>query len=614
MTTTNGTVPPADAAYDPSHDYHALNAMLNLYDAQGRIQFDKDKAAEREYVTGHVAANTIAFPTTRQRLDYLIRNNYYDGAVFDRYSPEFLDRFYAHVESSGFEFGTFLGAFKFYASYALKTFDGTRYLEDFPQRAAAVARLLATVLDGVNAMELGAKLDGVSRYQVIQRDITPELKRKIDDLHLAGVVWCELSSDRIYSTGTQLGALLGGVDDEGNGASGIEQMMNDELTGTDGYEVYQQGNGGEQIPGTMTDSEAAVDGSDVTLTIDQDVNWYVKKVLREGKEEFGAAWAIGVVQDLQTNEIIALEDTDEIEAGSDDAKLNVSQAVSETFEPGSIGKVITMAGLLQAGLHKATDQFTVPYSMTKNGQEFHDPTNHGSEHWTLAGILQNSSNVGMVMAAENYTNEQRYEFLTKFGIGQSTGLDLPGESDGMLAGADAWDGRTRDTVLFGQGYTVNALQLTNVVATIANKGVRHQQSLIKSVTDAQGRVTSEEHGDAVRVIDEQVAADVLNAMESVAEEYDNVAKVDGYRVASKTGTAEVAGADGRLTSIVCDWSGIIPADNPRFVVTVVIKDPQKGGFGGLTAGPLFARIGEFLMQKYEVAPSSPRTDAIPVDW
>ena len=480
--------------------------------------------------------------------------------------------------------------------------------------AAAVARLLATVLDGVNAMELGAKLDGVSRYQVIQRDITPELKRKIDDLHLAGVVWCELSSDRIYSTGTQLGALLGGVDDEGNGVNGIEQMMNDELTGTDGYEVYQQGNGGEQIPGTMTDSEAAVDGSDVTLTIDQDVNWYVKKVLQEGKEEFGAAWAIGVVHDLQTNEIIALEDTDEIEAGSDDAKLNVSQAVSETFEPGSIGKVITMAGLLQTGLHKATDQFTVPYSMTKNGQEFHDATNHGSEHWTLAGILQNSSNVGMVMAAENYTNEQRYEFLTKFGIGQSTGLDLPGESDGMLAGADAWDGRTRDTVLFGQGYTVNALQLTNVVATIANKGVRHQQSLIKSVTDAQGRVTSEEHGDAVRVIDEQVAADVLNAMESVAEEYDNVAKVDGYRVASKTGTAEVAGADGRLTSIVCDWSGIIPADNPRFVVTVVIKDPQKGGFGGLTAGPLFARIGEFLMQKYEVAPSSPRTDAIPVDW
>lgn len=480
--------------------------------------------------------------------------------------------------------------------------------------AAAVARLLATVLDGTNAMELGAQLDGVSRYLVVRRDITPEVKRKIDDLHLAGVVYCELSSDRVYSTGKQLGALLGGVDDEGNGVNGIEQMMNDELTGTDGYEVYQQGNGGEQIPGTMTDSEPAVNGGDVTLTIDRDVDWYVKQVLDEGKEEYGATWAIAAVQDLQTNEIIALEDTDQIEAGSSDAKLNASRAVSETFEPGSIGKVITMAGLLQTGLHKATDQFSVPYSFTKDGQEFHDAVEHGTEHWTLAGIIENSSNVGTVMASEQYTNEQRYEFLTKFGIGQSTGLDLPGESNGMLAGPTAWDGRTRDTVLFGQGYTTNVLQLTNVVATIANKGVRHQQSLIKSVTDAQGRVTNMEQGEATRVVDEQVAADVLNAMESVAEHYDYVVSVPGYRVASKTGTAEVAGADGRLTSIVCDWSGVIPADNPRFVITVVIKDPQKGGFGGLTAGPLFAKIGEFLMQKYEVPTSSPRTDAIPVDW
>ena len=480
--------------------------------------------------------------------------------------------------------------------------------------AAAVARLLATVLDDVDPLELGAQLDGTGRYLVLRRDLTPEVKRKIDDLHLAGVVYCELSSDRIYSTGTQLGALLGGVDNDGVGVNGIEQMMDESLTGTDGYEVYQRGNGGEEIPGTLTDSQEAVDGSDVRLTIDQDVDWYVKKVLMDGVEEFDASWAIAVVMDLQTNEIVALEDTDQIEAGSDDAKLNGSRAVGETFEPGSIGKVITMAGLLQTGLHKATDQFTVPYSFTKDGQEFHDATGHGDEHWTLAGILQNSSNVGTVMASENYSNEQRYEFLTKFGVGQPTGLNLPGESNGMLASADSWDGRTRDTVLFGQGYTVNALQLTNIVATIANGGVRHQQSLIKSITDGQGRSTSPGKGEAVRVVDEQVAADVLNAMESVAEEYDNVAKVDGYRVASKTGTAEVAGADGRLTSIVCDWSGIIPADNPRFVVTVVIKDPQKGGFGGLTAGPLFARIGEFLMQKYEVPASEPRTDAIPVDW
>ena len=129
--------------YDPAHDYHALNAMLNLYDADGRIQFGKDKAAEREYVTGHVATNTKRFESTGERLRYLIDHQYYAPAVFERYSPEFLDDFYAHAESSGFEFGTFLGAFKFYTSYALKTFDGKLYLEDFPRRCAAVALELA---------------------------------------------------------------------------------------------------------------------------------------------------------------------------------------------------------------------------------------------------------------------------------------------------------------------------------------------------------------------------------------------------------------------------------------------------------------------------------------
>ena len=129
--------------YDPAHDYHALNAMLNLYDADGRIQFGKDKAAEREYATGHVATNTKRFESTGERLRSLIDHQYYAPAVFERYSPEFLDDFYAHAESSGFEFGTFLGAFKFYTSYALKTFDGKLYLEDFPQRCAAVALELA---------------------------------------------------------------------------------------------------------------------------------------------------------------------------------------------------------------------------------------------------------------------------------------------------------------------------------------------------------------------------------------------------------------------------------------------------------------------------------------
>lgn len=478
--------------------------------------------------------------------------------------------------------------------------------------AAAVARLLAPVL-GLDQMELGAKINDTNRYVVIKKDVTPEVKRAIDDLNLSGVVYGQLSSERIYADGTLMGSLLGGLDDDGKGVAGIEQMEQEHLDGEDGYIIYQRGNGGEVIPGTVTDQKDAVNGSDVILTIDSDVAWYVKKVLTEGKEKYGAAWAICVVQDIATGQILALEDSDQIEAGSDEAKMNASRAVSESFEPGSVGKVVTMAGLLQTGLHQATDQFTVPDRMTINGQEYKDSHSHGAERWTLAGIVENSSNVGMVMASEQYTNEQRYEFLTKFGFGQKSGLNLPGESAGLLSSADAWDGRTRDTVLFGQGYSVNALQLTNAIATIGNKGVRRQQSIIKANVNADGKTEDRLNTGATRVVDEQVAAQVLDAMESVAETYTRTAGVAGYRVAAKSGTAQVAGPTGALTSIVADYAGILPADNPRFAVTVIMKDPN-GTYGGVTSGALFAQIGEFLMQKYQVPASAPRTDAIPVDW
>lgn len=480
--------------------------------------------------------------------------------------------------------------------------------------AAAVARLLASVMSDVNEMELGATLSNAeSQYAVIAKDVTPEVKRKIDALNLGGIVYGELTNERLYSGGTLLGPILGGVDAEGSGVAGLEQSQNDALTGTDGYEVYQRGNGGEQIPGTLTDSKEAVNGSDVTLTIDSDVDWYVKKTLLEAKEKYSAKWAMAVVADVKTGEIIAMEDTDEYEAGSDDAKLNASRVVSEIFEPGSVGKVYTLAGLLQEGQHKLTDQFTVPDHYTLDGQNYKDSSDHGTQRWTLAGILQNSSNVGMIMASKDFTDEQRYEYLTKFGVGQETGLNLPGEYAGLLSSPSAWDLRTRNTVLFGQGYAMNALQMTAATAAIGNGGVKPQLKLIKSVTDADGHTTETEAGDSTRVVDEDVAAQVLNAMESVSEGYGEMVEVPGYRTAAKSGTAQVAGDNGQLTSIISDWSGIIPADNPRFVITVVMKD-AAGVYGGITAGPVFATIGKFLMQKYEIPTSSPRTDAIDVTW
>lgn len=478
--------------------------------------------------------------------------------------------------------------------------------------AAAVARLLAPLLD-MDAMELGADLNGTNQYVILKKDVTPQVKRAIDKLNLGGIVYGELSSQRVYAENTLIGALLGGVNDDGSGASGLELTLNKQLSGTDGYTVYQRGNGGEVIPGTVSKTKAAQDGSDVTLTIDSDVDWYVKRVLAEGVASSHAKWGIAVVEDALTGEILALEDSDAIQAGSSEAKASASRAVSQTFEPGSIGKVPALAAILQNGVHKIDDHFTVPYEYTSEGQKFHDAVYHPDKRWTLAGILQNSSNSGMVMAAEKLTSQQRYDMLAKFGIGQATGLNLPGESRGVLGTPSSWDGRTKNTVLFGQGYTVNALQLSRVVSVIANKGVNRQQSLIKSVTDKNGKPVDMLNRSAARVLDEKIANQVRNAMESALEEYKDVAGVNGYRVAVKSGTAEVVGSDGSLSSIIADFAGIIPANDPRFIVTVVMQDPD-GSYGGTTSGKLFAKIGEFLMQKYDVPNSPARTDAIPVEW
>ena len=205
--------------YDPAHDYHALNAMLNLYDADGRIQFGKDKAAEREYVTGHVATNTKRFESTGERLRYLIDHQYYAPAVFERYSPEFLDDFYAHAESSGFEFGTFLGAFKFYTSYALKTFDGKLYLEDFPQRCAAVALELAAgseqrAVEYLDEMLSGAFQPATPTFLNLGKAQRGEavscfLVRIEDSMESSGVVPVMKLLEDSFSYANQLGARQG---------------------------------------------------------------------------------------------------------------------------------------------------------------------------------------------------------------------------------------------------------------------------------------------------------------------------------------------------------------------------------------------------------------------
>ncbi len=492
--------------------------------------------------------------------------------------------------------------------------------------AVAVARLLAPILH-MSSVEIGGKISGVGRYAVIKRNVKPSVKRAIDKLNLSGCVYAENSSERVYSSGPILGALIGSVKDAEEsarkeakgrrgeiGESGLELSQDKVLTGKDGYQKYQGNNiGNEKIPGTVSEYKDAINGNDIKLTVDSDVDWYVKKALLDGVNRYKAGWGVAVVQDIRTGEIVAIEDSDSIKAGSTEARASVSKAVSQVFEPGSIGKVFSVAGMVQTGARQLADKFSVPGSIESHGQLFHDSHSHGVMKLTLAGILKESSNVGMILAGEKYPNNKRYEFLSKFGIGQYTGLGLQGESQGLLPSVQAWDIRKQNTVLFGQGYATNVLQITNAIATIANKGVRLQQSIIKSVIDSHGRVNEHKRPQGVRVLDDHVADQMLNAMESTAEYYGSYISVNGYRIAAKSGTAEVAGFGGALSSTVADCAAILPVDNPRFAITVALSNPE-GTFGVYTAAPIIKTIGEFLMQKYNVPVSTPRTNPIAVQW
>lgn len=479
--------------------------------------------------------------------------------------------------------------------------------------AEAVAQLLAPVLQ-MDQKRLRAELTGTSRYRVLRKEVDPSVKRNIDKLHLSGEIGTELTSRRAYPAGSVLGSVLGSVNSQGQGTSGVEMMANSVLSGENGSTTYQRGANGQQIPGTTTTTRPAKNGGSVRLTIDSDAQWFAEKALRDGQKANHAKWGIAIVQEVRTGRLVAIADTDDVRAGSPNAALSGSKAITTVFEPGSTGKILTAANLIEHGLHQPTDRFSVPYQTTLNGQTYHDSHEHGVQQLTLAGIIQQSSNVGIVMASQDLSNQERYDFLRRMGIGQTSGIGFPGESAGLLSPYKTWGERQSQTILFGQGYAASALQMTNAVSTIADKGIKRQQSLISSTTDADGRTTKTGTGTGTRVLSAKTCSEVLDMMESVTDMYKKVVNVPGYRIAGKSGTAQVS-EDGEkaLNHTIGDWIGVIPADDPQYTVMVAYLDPTPI-YGGLAAGPVMAQIGGFLMQQHNVPVSAPRTDAIPTKW
>ncbi len=494
---------------------------------------------------------------------------------------------------------------------------------DDPRRAGprAAAARLAPVL-GLDVETLTERLDGDARFAYVAKDIAPEVYRKVLELRIGGLL-SEQASRRTYPAGPVSGGVVGFVGDEGDGLAGLELSLDEQLSGEDGYlryEVSGESRAARPIPGGATEEKPPVDGSDVVISLDRDLQWMAEDALAQAVKASGAESATVVAMRVDTGELLVMANApgfDPNDPSSADSTNRGNRAVTETFEPGSTSKVITIAAGLEEGLLAPETPFTVADTIARGGGRFKDSHAHAEERLTTAGILAESSNVGTILAGEAMTNEQMHAWFEAFGYGQPTGLGLPGESPGILAEPSTWSGSQRYTVMFGQGVSVNAVQIASVFQTIANDGVRVEPSVLVGTRDGDGDLVPEPTGESERVLSSETAAAVRSMLESATGEggTGENAVVPGYRIAGKTGTAQRYDAEcGGYCGYTASFIGFAPAEAPEIVVAVSVQDPKSGIFGGSTAAPVFQKIMSAALAAEGVPSSDEAPTPYPLTW
>ena len=485
------------------------------------------------------------------------------------------------------------------------------------------ANVVAPIL-GMTSSQLLPSLSGDKRYVLIAKDVAPSVWREVNDAisayntrvvrtksdlskRIGGFV-PERSYIRDYPSGKLTASLIGVVNDLGDGAGGIESSLNSLLIGTNGKYIYANGRG-NIIPGSEQIRVEEKAGTSIRLTINRDVQWVAQNAISQAVSASRAKSGTVIVMDPKTGAILAQASAPTFDPNTPSSitvdKLN-NPAVQEVYEPGSTGKVITVAAAMEEKLIAPDTVFTIPYSMKVADGVFHDHEKHPTQRLTTTGLLAVSSNTGAIQIGQKLGKDNLYNYLTKFGIGESTNSKLPGESAGILHPVKEWSGTSLPTIAFGQGYSLTAMQATSVFATIANNGVRVKPSILAGVIDESGKYTPAKPNESVKVLSEQTAINMRAMMESVVSTNGTApsAAIAGYRVAGKTGTAMRFNSGCRCYSgYTASFIGFAPADKPKYVVSVTIQDPKGMHWGGALAGPVFKKVMGFVLQNQRVQPT-----------
>lgn len=493
--------------------------------------------------------------------------------------------------------------------------------------ATKIARILVQKLgDTIDYFDTVAKLrTPKSRYVVLIKQVPQwNATKALDAIAKAGFtgVFSEKESIRTYPGGTLAANLIGYLNGAGKGVAGLEQEFNAKLTGKDGSSTFEVSPSGQRIP--MADSTVSkmTPGSDVTTTIDRDLQWYSDQRLADAVKAASSDWGLAITMDVKTGQIVALSQapTFNPDTKTGMSKANtVSRSLQTVYEPGSVQKTVTFSALADQGKIAPDSKISVPSSVNVDGFRISDYWEHGTIHLTAAGVIAKSSNLGTIVAASKMSDQTMHDYLTRFGFGVKTGITLPGESSGILSPASKWTKASHDTIAFGQGISVTALQMVRAVGTIANGGVMIDPSVVSGFVSPDGKKTSLPANEGHRVVSSRAAAAVTRMMEAVTAPDGTApaAAIKGYRVAGKTGTAWRVNPDtGRYVhgQNTVSFMGFAPADNPRFLTYIVLDNPYANAGGGSTAGPVFHDIMSMALERFGVEPTGSKSPKVPQVW
>lgn len=442
-------------------------------------------------------------------------------------------------------------------------------------------------------------------FVYVGRKVDPLDAEELEELGFAGLGFYS-EELRTYPQGPVASQILGYAGLDNKGLEGLERSLEKVLAGKPGSQTIVKDPIGRALDVVSTSPETP--GRNVRLTVDHQIQANAEAVLRETVESYGARAASAIVMDPYTGAVLAMAVAPGFNANrfpTTRADRRRNRAVTDTYEPGSTFKLVTVAAGLEEGIVKPGSSFTLPPSLQVADRVIHESHTRGTERMTVRAIVERSSNIGTITIAQRLGEGRLSHWIDRFGFGQPTGIDFPGESSGFALPLNQWSGSTIGTVPIGHGIAVTPIQMARAYAAIANGGVLVKPHLIERV---DGRPVEQKHGR--RIVSRDVSKKMLSMLRGVVVEGTGTeAAIPGYTVAGKTGTAAKIDPDGRYSSsrYVASFVGLVPATKPRLVIMVMVDEPRGSIYGGVVAAPAFKQIARFNLQHLEVPPDSPRS-------